>query len=179
MFPGVLSFSGMNGVMTTNTLQKPPLGFTVSLNTTFWWATQTTNYPDVYPEGTLWAPLRGSTSQRVDHWETVQRVRPGDVVLHYAAPEIRGISRAATAPAAAYPPLRGYEESSDTDGVLVLTEPLFEVRIPWNLAATILPAGRVPPCEFRKLQVRLGPSTSALRKRKGQQEPGIMRYEND
>lgn len=123
----------------TSTPQDPPLGFSISPNVSFWWATQTNNYPDAYPEGTLWAPLLGRTRQRVDHWETLNGVRPGDIVLHYVAPEIRGISRAATAPAPAYPPLRGYQEPEETDGVLVLTEPLFEVRIPWNLVADALP----------------------------------------
>ncbi|WP_244266592.1 HNH endonuclease signature motif containing protein [Pseudarthrobacter chlorophenolicus] len=119
-------------------------GVPVSPAANFWWATQTGNYPDAYPEGTLWAPLRGRSGQRVDHWETLNGVQPGDIVLHYVAPEIRGISRAATAPTPAVPPLRGYTEPADTDGVLVLTEPLFEVRIPWEVVANTLPPASGP-----------------------------------
>lgn len=112
--------------------------------TSFWWAIQSDNFPDVFPDGTLWAPLRGSSGQRVASWDTLHNVRPGDVVLHYSRPEIRGISRAATLPAPAYPPPRGYKEPADTQGTLVLTDPLYEVRIPWKDALAILPRGQGP-----------------------------------
>ena len=110
----------------------------------FWWAIQSDNFPDVFPDGTLWAPLRGSLGQRVASWETLRNVRPGDVVLHYSRPAVRGISRVATLPALAYPPARGYKEPVDTEGTLVLTDPLSEVHIPWKDVLDILPPGQGP-----------------------------------
>lgn len=105
----------------------------------FWWAIQSDNFTDDFPDGTLWAPLRGSSGQRVASWDTLHNVGPGDLVLHYSRPAIRGISRAATLPAAAYPPPRGYKEAADTEGILVLIDPVCEVHIPWEDILDILP----------------------------------------
>lgn len=49
----------------------------------------------------------------------------------------------ATLPTPSCPPLRGYKEPTDTNGALVLTGPLCEVRIPREDAYRILP-GRSP-----------------------------------
>jgi hypothetical protein len=139
----------MNGDMTSpvnDALTTPRLS--IGPATQFWWATQSENFPTVYHDGTLWAPLRGSLGQRVAHWDALNKVRPGDLVLNYSAPEIRGISRAATAPAPAHPP-RGYHEPSDTEGILVLTDPLHELRVPRDLALGILPEGRGPATKIR------------------------------
>lgn len=113
-------------------------------STNFWWAGQKDNFHEVFPDGTLWAPLRGNSGQRVAHWETLNDVRPGDVVLHVSRQEIRGISRAATPPFPASTPARGYIEPADTPGTLVLTDPLFKVRIPKRDAYGILPPGQGP-----------------------------------
>lgn len=119
------------------------LGPRIRPSTNFWLAIQSDNFKTVYPDGTLWAPLKGNAGQRVVHWDTLNDVRPGDLVLHYARPEIRGISRVATLPEASYPP-RGYKEPAETEGTLVLTEPLCEVRIPWELVSGTLPPARGP-----------------------------------
>jgi hypothetical protein len=112
--------------------------------TNFWWAIQSENFHEVFPDGTLWAPLRGSRGQRVASWETLHDARPGDVVLHFSRPEIRGISRVATPPFPASTPARGWREPPDTEGTLVLTDPLFEVRIPKEDAYGFLPPGQGP-----------------------------------
>jgi hypothetical protein len=110
----------------------------------FWWAIQSDNFPEVFPDGTLWAPLRGSSGQRVASWDTLHNVRPGDLVLHYSRPAIRGISRAATLPAPSYPPPRGYKEPAATEGTLVLTDPAYEVNILSKDFLEILPPGQGP-----------------------------------
>ncbi|WP_253190923.1 HNH endonuclease [Arthrobacter sp. SRS-W-1-2016] len=112
--------------------------------TNFWWAIQSENFHEVFPDGTLWAPRRGSRGQRVASWETLHDARPGDVVLHFSRPEIRGISRVATMPFPASTPARGWREPPDTEGTLVLTDPLFEVRIPKEGAYGFLPPGQGP-----------------------------------
>jgi hypothetical protein len=47
-------------------------------------------------------------------------------------------------PAPAYTPPRGYKEPGDTEGTLVLTEPVCEVHIPWKDVLDILPRGQGP-----------------------------------
>lgn len=106
--------------------------------TQFWWANQSVNFDPVYEDGTLWAPLKDRRGQQVDHWRTLESVLPGDLVLHYASPKIRGVSRVATTPQLAYPP-RGYNDvTPDTKGKLVLTEPLHKMRVPRDSALTLL-----------------------------------------
>lgn len=51
---------------------------------------------------------------------------------------------AATLPAAAYPPPRGYKEAADTEGILVLIDPVCEVNIPWKYVLDILSPGQGP-----------------------------------
>lgn len=123
---------------------EPTVKLAVSSGMNFWWAIQSENFGAVFPDGTLWAPLRGSKGQKVASWETLHGVRPGDIVLHFSTPFVCGISRVATLPSPAYPPLRGYKEPSDTAGVLALTDPLHEVLIPWEDVKNILPWGQGP-----------------------------------
>lgn len=112
--------------------------------TGFWWAIQSDNFAEVFSDGTLWAPLRGSAGQRVASWETLREVRPGDIVFHYSRPALRGISRVVTSPEPAYPPARGYRESADTEGTLILTEPVNEVNVAWKDLVDVLPKGKGP-----------------------------------
>lgn len=60
--------------------------------TNFWWANQNNSYEHDLPLGILWAPLRNKRGHRTSHWESMDRVRPGDVVFHYANQEIRAVS---------------------------------------------------------------------------------------
>ncbi|GAB3564520.1 HNH endonuclease [Arthrobacter alkaliphilus] len=128
----------------TSSSHPVPMKISVTREANFWWASQSENFRDVFPDGTLWAPLRGSIGQRNAFWDTLLDVRPGDIVLHYVRPAIRGISRAATLPVLAYPPARGYKEPADTEGRLVLTDPVREVHIPWDDIRDILPPGKRP-----------------------------------
>lgn len=117
---------------------------TVSSDTKFWWANQSANFDTVYEDGTLWAPLTDSLGQQVEHWRSLGNVVPGDLVIHYARPEVRGISRVVTTPQSAYPP-RGYDNvDGDRTGTLVLTEPLHEIHIPRERALDLLEHGRGP-----------------------------------
>jgi hypothetical protein len=102
------------------------------------------NFDPVYEDGTLWAPLKDRRGQQVDHWRTLDSFQPGDLVLHYASPEIRGVSRVATTPKPAYPPPGYNDVSPDTEGKLVLTEPLQRMRVPRDSALTLLEKGAGP-----------------------------------
>lgn len=131
----------------TSSKKDKPIRVPVSPATNFWWAFQTQNFRYVYPDGTLWAPLRGARGQRVTSWETLHDVRPGDLVLNFKSPAVQGVSLVATLPTPSYPPVRGYMEPADTNGILVLTDPLCEVWIPREDAYTILPPGKGPVTE--------------------------------
>ena len=120
------------------------LRIAVGRSTKFWWANQSVNFTPVYDDGTLWAPLKDRRGQQVDHWRTLDGVVPGDLVMHYASPEIRGLSRVATMPQPAYPP-RGYDDvPADTKGTLVLTEPVHEIRVSRDRALGVLDNGQGP-----------------------------------
>jgi hypothetical protein len=121
-----------------------PFRIAVDPSTKFWWVNQSVNFEPVYDDGTLWAPLKNRRGHQVDHWRTLDTVFPGDLVIHYASPEIRGLSRVATMPQPAYPP-RGYNDvPADTKGTLVLTEPVHEIRLPRNRALGVLDGGQGP-----------------------------------
>lgn len=65
-------------------------------------------------------------------------------MLNFKSPAVQGVSLVATLPTPAYPPVRGYGEPADTNGILVLADPLCEVWIPREDAYTILPSGEGP-----------------------------------
>lgn len=118
----------------------------------FWWVNQTANFGTVYGDGTLWAPLKDRSGRQVDHWRTLYDVRPGDLVIHYASPEIRGVSEVATFQQPAYPP-RGYDDvPPDTPGILVLTEPLHRIRMHRDQALSVLESGRGPVTASRSVR---------------------------
>ncbi|QDG89037.1 HNH endonuclease [Pseudarthrobacter sp. NIBRBAC000502770] len=128
----------------TNSLRDAVSTVPVGPATNFWRAFQSENFRHVFHEGTLWAPLKGHRGQSVPSWDTLPHVRPGDVVLNFDRPAVRGISIVATRPVPSYPPLRGYKEPAGTNGILVLTDPLCEVRIPREDAYRVLPWGQGP-----------------------------------
>lgn len=112
-------------------------------SSSFWWANQSKNFDQVYEDRTLWAPLVGREGQQVDHWRSLKEARPGDIVFHYASPELRAVSRIATVPQPAYPPY-GYAVPPSTAGTLVLTEPVCSVRVPRETVLEVLEYGRGP-----------------------------------
>lgn len=116
----------------------------VQSDTNFWWVNQSSNFDLVYEDGTLWAAAKGRDGQQVAHWQNLEKVRPGDLVIHYSRPEIRAVSRVVTMPTYSYPP-DGYGDiPADTPGTLVLTSPLHERKIPRETALQVLDHGVGP-----------------------------------
>jgi hypothetical protein len=120
-----------------------PLSIAIGPSTRFWWVNQSQNFEPVYEDRTLWAALVGRGGQQVDHWLSLQEAEPGDIVFHYASPELRVVSRVATSPQPAYPP-RGYDMPATAEGALVLTEPIREVQIPRETLLEVLEDGKGP-----------------------------------
>ncbi len=44
------------------------------------------------PRGYLFAPLRDKLGRRLEHWEAMDDLRPGDIVIHYARGAVHAVS---------------------------------------------------------------------------------------
>jgi MoxR-like ATPase len=85
-----------------------------------WWVNQGTSYAKGRDGGFLWAPLLDKTGRPQHHWETMDEVREGDVVLHYSNGSLRAVSHVSAAARPAQNPLGG--EAWREDGRLVETQ---------------------------------------------------------
>ncbi|MEO3761056.1 hypothetical protein ABGB19_22575 [Mycobacterium sp. B14F4] len=66
-----------------------------------WWVNQGATYTKERDGGFLWAPMLNKAGRPQYHWDTMDEVREGDVVLHYSNGSLRAAShvRAAARPA--------------------------------------------------------------------------------
>lgn len=124
----------------------------VGPNTKFWWANETVDFETAYGDEILWAPQNDPRGQEVDHTCGLNDLAPGDVVFHYATPELRGISRVATFPAVSYPPPGYRGEEEDRKGTLVLTEPVQQIHVPLHEALALLQDGPGPAAADGRLR---------------------------
>ncbi|WP_156349624.1 MULTISPECIES: McrB family protein [unclassified Mycobacterium] len=85
-----------------------------------WWVNQGTSYAKGRDGGFLWAPMLDKTGRPQHHWETMDEVREGDVVLHYSNGSLRAVSHVTAAARPAPNPLGG--EAWREDGRLVETQ---------------------------------------------------------
>lgn len=58
----------------------------------FWWATQTTNYPEAIVSGTLWTCPRAYGKPLKESRRLIKDLRTGDVVFHYQKGLLRAVS---------------------------------------------------------------------------------------
>lgn len=58
----------------------------------FWWATQTTNYPEAIANGTLWTCPRAYGKPLKESRRLIKDLRLGDVVFHYQSGFLRAVS---------------------------------------------------------------------------------------
>ncbi len=72
-----------------------------------WWVNQGASYTRCRDGGFLWAPMRDKTGRPQHHWETMDEVREGDVVLHYSNGSLRAASNVVAAARPAPNPLGG------------------------------------------------------------------------
>ena len=66
----------------------------------WFWVNQGQTWKAERDEGILWAPLLSKNGLKLHHWERMDELRPGDVVIHYSG-AIRAVSRATDRRAAA------------------------------------------------------------------------------
>lgn len=59
-----------------------------------WWVNQGATLSEEKEEGIIWAPLTGKGGRSQYHWDTMDEVRQGDIILHYANGSLRYVSKA-------------------------------------------------------------------------------------
>ncbi|OBF12194.1 hypothetical protein A5730_04780 [Mycobacterium sp. ACS4054] len=84
-----------------------------------WWVNQGATYAKERDGGFLWAPMLNKAGRPQHHWETMDEIREGDVVLHYSSGSLRAVSHVSAAARPAPNPLGG--EAWREDGRLVET----------------------------------------------------------
>jgi 5-methylcytosine-specific restriction protein B len=70
----------------------------LSRQASVWWVNQGATYAKERDGGFLWAPMLNKAGRPLYHWDTMDEVREGDVVLHYSNGSLRAASHV-TAPA--------------------------------------------------------------------------------
>lgn len=85
-----------------------------------WWVNQGATYTKERDGGFLWAPMLNKAGRPQYHWDTMNDVREGDVVLHYSNGSLRAASRVSAAARPAPNPLG--DQSWEEAGRLVETQ---------------------------------------------------------
>ncbi|OBG53669.1 McrB family protein [Mycobacterium sp. E735] len=85
-----------------------------------WWVNQGATYTKERDGGFLWAPMLNRAGRPQYHWDTMDDVREGDVVLHYSNGSLRAASHVRAAARPAPNPLD--DQSWDEAGRLVETQ---------------------------------------------------------
>ena len=58
----------------------------------YWWVNQGDSFEEARKLGALWAPLEDKGGNKQPSWESLDLVKQGDVVFHFAKKMVRGIS---------------------------------------------------------------------------------------
>jgi 5-methylcytosine-specific restriction enzyme B len=80
---------------------------------TVWWVNQGTTYGKARRQGVIWAPLLNKAGRTERHWETMDAVRPGDIILHYSQGSLRAVGTALDSATAAKNPFGKDEWNQD------------------------------------------------------------------
>ncbi|MET3945797.1 hypothetical protein ABIB49_000472 [Arthrobacter sp. UYCu512] len=100
----------------------------------FWWVNQGQSYKWESALGVMWAPHVNEDGKTQHHWERMDRVQPGDVIVNYADMQIRAISTALTdARPAANPHVGLTELEWEKDGREIKLR-MQELEVPMHLS---------------------------------------------
>jgi hypothetical protein len=72
---------------------------------TVWWVNQGATYSKERDGQFIWAPMLDKAGRPQSHWDAMDRVERGDVILHYSNGFLRALSTAQTAAQPAQNPL--------------------------------------------------------------------------
>lgn len=92
-----------------------------------WWVNQGSTLNVEKDEGILWAPLSGKGGRSQYHWDTMDEIQKGDIILHYANGALRFVSRAIEDPVSAPKPSSMASSSWEELGRLIRAE-YFEIE---------------------------------------------------
>lgn len=87
-----------------------------------WWVNQGKTYSAERAGGYIWAPLRNKAGHRERHWDTLQEVARGDIIVHYCDGEVRAISQAIAGSQLQAKPMELATAPWDPEGRLVRVE---------------------------------------------------------
>ncbi len=87
-----------------------------------WWVNQGSTMAKEKAEGIMWAPLSGKGGRTQYHWDTMDEVKQGDIVLHYANGALHYVSRVIEDPVLAKKPSSLSDSSWEEQGRLVRVE---------------------------------------------------------
>ncbi|ANY72827.1 hypothetical protein BBD41_09645 [Paenibacillus ihbetae] len=123
-----------------------------------WWVNQGATLSEEKEEGIIWAPLNGKGGRSQYHWDTMDEVKQGDIILHYANGSLRYVSKALEDCVHAEKPSSMSNSNWDAQGRLVRVEyhPL-QPNIPLTLFSQ----------EIMKLQIHQGPIHSGAGVKQG------------
>lgn len=62
----------------------------------YWWVNQGDSYEQARKLGAIWAPLQDKGGSKQPSWESLELVKAGDLIFHFAKKKLRGISTALT-----------------------------------------------------------------------------------
>ncbi|WP_435923406.1 McrB family protein [Paenibacillus sp. DYY-L-2] len=95
---------------------------TIPKTPNIWWVNQGSTLNAEKEEGILWAPLSGKGGRSQYHWDTMDEVRKGDIILHYANGSLRFVSRVIEDPVNAPKPSSMASSSWGEQGRLIRAE---------------------------------------------------------
>lgn len=103
----------------------------------YWWVNQGKTYEEEVDAGAIWAPFRSTSGGRQHHWDRMDGVQPGDLIIHYARKQIRAVGRALTASRAAPALSKGGDwDRWEADGR--------EIRVAYTELEVAIPLGEIP-----------------------------------
>jgi len=86
-----------------------------------WWVNQGKTISEEKEEGILWAPIKNKGGSTEYHWETMEEVEVGDIILHYANGSIKYVSQVTDSAVQSKKPESLGDSTWNRDGRLVQT----------------------------------------------------------
>lgn len=100
----------------------------------FWWVNQGKSYQWERDLGILWAPNE-SGGKRLHHWDRMDYVQPGDVVIHYVRGQVRAVSSVLMSARPAANPYQGEAESGWDSAGREISVRIRELDMPLSLSS--------------------------------------------
>ncbi|MEC0238371.1 AAA family ATPase [Paenibacillus dokdonensis] len=99
-----------------------PIENNYNLAPNIWWVNQGATLSEEKEEGIIWAPLTGKGGRSQYHWDTLDEVKQGDIILHYANGSIGYVSKVLEECVRAQKPSSMSSSNWDEQGRLVRVE---------------------------------------------------------